>query len=123
MVTKYHAVTRGKRPGLYNSFKEAQQQVIGFPGSQIETCNNLKSAGKHVLNVGRVPDDGIRVFDCAFIEQGSFKPQPSNSFKQEIGLFSSSQRLNRKKRNKAFVDAIHDEIIYHYLPEGLIIGK
>ena len=42
MVKKYHAVTRGKRPGLYNSFEEAQQQVIGFPRSKLKTFPNLK---------------------------------------------------------------------------------
>ncbi|CAN9387335.1 unnamed protein product [Alternaria alternata] len=72
-----------------------------------------------MLNVGRVPDDDIRVFNRAFIKQGSFIPQPSNSFKQEFGLFASSQGLHRKRKNEACVDAIRDEIIYHYLPEGL----
>ncbi|RYN52849.1 hypothetical protein AA0114_g4615 [Alternaria tenuissima] len=60
MVKKYHAVTRGKRPGLYNSFEEAQQQVIGFPGSKVKTFPNLKFAVEHMLDVGRVPDDDIR---------------------------------------------------------------
>ncbi|OWY47743.1 Ribonuclease HI-related protein [Alternaria alternata] len=101
MVKKYHAVTRGKRPGLYNSFEEAQQEVIGFPGSKVKTFPNLKFAVEHMLDVGRVPDDDIRVFNRAFIKQGSFIPQPSNS------------------KNEACVDAIRDEIIYHYLPEGL----
>lgn len=119
MVTKYHAVTRGKRPGLYNSLEDARQQVIDFPGSWVETCDSLKLAAKYMCHVGRVPYDHIRVFNRAFIEQGSFIPQPSNSFKQEIGLFASSQQLTREEEKKARVDAIRDEIIYRYLPEGL----
>lgn len=67
---------------MYNSFEEAQQQVIGFPGSKVKTFPNLKFAVEHMLDVGRVPDDDIRVFNRAFIKQGSFIPQPSNSFKQ-----------------------------------------
>jgi viroplasmin and RNaseH domain-containing protein len=119
MVTKYHAVTQGKRPGLYNSFKEAQQQVIDFPGSRVETFPNLKSAAQYMRHVGHVRYDHIRILNRAFIEQGSFIPQQSNTFKQEFNLFASSQQLTREEEKKARVDAIRDEIIYHYLPEGL----
>lgn len=31
--TKYYVVWRGREPGIYNTWEECQQQVVGFPAA------------------------------------------------------------------------------------------
>lgn len=42
--SKYYVVWVGQNPGIYNSWKECQEQVVGFPDARYKSFKSLKEA-------------------------------------------------------------------------------
>jgi hypothetical protein len=113
-----YAVVRGIRPGVYDDWDEAKKQLQGFSGNDYVECPDQASAVRYLRARG-IP---IRLFHKTFKLQPNFMPNPTASFKQEFQRFASSQQMTDDVRRKARVDAIRDEIIQYFLPEGVRIS-
>ncbi|AZP03701.1 ribonuclease H1 domain-containing protein [Jeotgalibaca ciconiae] len=44
MASKFYAVKKGRKPGIYHSWPEAQKQVAGFSGAQFKSFTTKKEA-------------------------------------------------------------------------------
>ena len=45
---KLYAVSKGRRPGIYDNWALAEQQVVGFSGSVLKGFNTEKAAEKFI---------------------------------------------------------------------------
>ena len=118
---RYYAVAKGRKPGIYEDWDDAKKQVDGFRGNDCLKCEDRRSAISYLHNSG-IPDDQIRLFRKTFKSQPSFTPNPNASFKHEFNRFASSQQWTGHEKRRARVDAIRDEIIHHFLPDGIRIS-
>jgi hypothetical protein len=117
----YYAVAKGRKLGIYDDWDEAKKQIDKFCGSEYAKFPDRKSAARY-LRMNGIPDDEIRLFRKTFRQQPNFTPNPTSSFKEEFKRFASSQQLPESVARRARVDAIRDEIIRHFLPEGVRIS-
>jgi hypothetical protein len=117
----YYAVAKGRKLGIYDDWDEAKKQIDKFCGSGYAKFPDRKSAARY-LRMNGIPDDEIRLFRKTFRQQPNFTPNPTSSFKEEFKRFASSQQLPVSVARRARVDAIRDEIIQHFLPEGVRIS-
>ncbi len=44
MERKYYSVKAGRKPGIYETWEECKEQVIGFPGAEYKKFSTLKEA-------------------------------------------------------------------------------
>ena len=42
--TRYYAVRRGRKPGIYTSWEEVKEQVLGFEGAQHKSFDSRDAA-------------------------------------------------------------------------------
>jgi len=119
--SRYYAIAKGRKPGIYDDWEEAKKQVDGFRGNDHSKFPDLKSAASYLRNSG-MPDDKIRLFRKTFKQQADFTPNPTAAFKDEFKRFASSQQWTGHEKRRARVDAIRDEIIHHFLPDGIRIS-
>jgi hypothetical protein len=88
--------------------------TVNICAAQQEAITYLRCKG--------IPNDEIRFFRKTFKQEKGFEPNPTASFKQEFNRFASSQRWSNQEKRKARVDLIRDEIIQHFLPDGIRIS-
>ncbi|MED6144055.1 hypothetical protein PIB30_011851 [Stylosanthes scabra] len=50
---KYYAVRKGKNPGIYRSWEEADEQVMGVPGAQHKSFPALEEAMEYMARNSR----------------------------------------------------------------------
>ena len=48
---KYYGVRKGHIPGIYNDWLEAQEQVNGFPGAEVQSFTNKKEAQSYMKSI------------------------------------------------------------------------
>ncbi|API88962.1 MULTISPECIES: ribonuclease H1 domain-containing protein [Marinilactibacillus] len=48
MAKKYYAIKKGKNPGIYTSWAEAQQQVSGFSGAEFKSFSSKNEAENYL---------------------------------------------------------------------------
>jgi hypothetical protein len=118
---QYNAVARGRTPGIYNDWDEAKKQVEGFSSNEYQKFRNRASAVRYLCSSGP-PDDQIRLFRKTFTSQLNFTPNPKVEFKKEFKRLASSQQWTAIEARRARVDAIRDETIRHFLPDGVRIS-
>lgn len=53
MATKYYAVRKGIKPGIYESWGEAEPQVKGFSGAEYKSFKTLSEADIYMLQAGK----------------------------------------------------------------------
>jgi len=75
-VTKYYAVRRGYKPGIYRSWPECQKQVNGYPNAEFKSFFDEQSAANYL---GGVTDKYMELSEVikgpyAFVD-GSFNPE------------------------------------------------
>jgi hypothetical protein len=118
---RYCAVAKGRKIGVFDDWTEAKKQVDNFTGHDYMDFCDLKSAVAYLCEKG-IPEDRVRLFRKAFKHLPTFTPDPTASFNEEFTRFASSQRMNGQQKRKAKIEAIRDEIIQHFLPEGVRIS-
>ncbi|KAF1914979.1 hypothetical protein BDU57DRAFT_520251 [Ampelomyces quisqualis] len=118
---RYYAVAIGRKPGIYNDWEEAKQQMEGYPDSKYQDFADRTFAMDY-LRMSGIPVNNIRLFQKTFRLQNNFVPDPLASFKEEFNRLASSQNWDELYLRKARVDAIRDEIIKHCLPDGIRIS-
>lgn len=47
-MTKYYAVKKGKKPGIYTSWEECNKQVSGFPWCEYKSFNSKSEAQNYM---------------------------------------------------------------------------
>ena len=52
MTTSYYVVKHGRKPGIYNSWNECQQQVSGFSSPVFRKFNTLETAQQFLNSTG-----------------------------------------------------------------------
>jgi len=119
---QYYAVAKGRIPGIYNDWDEAKKQVEGFSCNEYQKFRSRASAVRYLRSRG-LPDGQIRLFRKTFTSQPNFTPNPKAEFKKEFKRLASSQQWTAPQARRARVDAIRDEIIQHFLPDGIRISE
>jgi hypothetical protein len=119
---QYYAVIKGRKPGIYDDWDEARKQVEGFPKNEYVGCSSRKAAIDYLRHHG-IPHDQIRLFRKTFKQEPGFTPNPTASFGVEFKRFANSQRWSEQEKRQARVDAIRDEIIQRFLPDGIRISE
>ncbi len=80
MKGAYYAVHVGREPGIYNTWKEAESQILGYSGARFQKFDNIDDA-THFLKNGNTPasintttlTDQPKFNDCIFVfTDGSF---------------------------------------------------
>ncbi|KAL7774942.1 hypothetical protein CFE70_005857 [Pyrenophora teres f. teres 0-1] len=105
-----------KRSAIYTTREAASEQM-----GNVQMFFDLKSAEIHMRKHGH---SDPRIRKSAFQAAETFTPSPSIPLKQEFEVYASSQSLvGKKARNSTLVTAMYDEIVYHYLPEGLQLDQ
>lgn len=56
MAKKYYAIRRGRKPGIYDNWPQAKEQVEGFKGAEYKGFESLDEA-KSFMDAGRVSKD------------------------------------------------------------------
>lgn len=51
MASKYYAVKKGRKPGIYNTWDECKAQTSGFPGAIFKSFMTLEEAEEFVGNI------------------------------------------------------------------------
>jgi len=121
MAPLYFAVAIGKKPDLYTDWEDAKKQLDGVPGSQCQTFHDLDSAADYMRQNGNYDP---RIHKSAFQRINGFTPSQSIPMREEFKRYAKALRLTIKRdRDSALGTAMHDEIIYHYLPEGLKLNQ
>lgn len=54
MVKKYYAVRKGKNPGIYESWGEAESQVKGYSGAEYKSFKTLDEADSYMSQISQV---------------------------------------------------------------------
>lgn len=49
MANKYYAIKKGKKPGIYTTWSEAQQQVSGFSGAEFKSFSTKTEAESYLI--------------------------------------------------------------------------
>lgn len=88
----------------------------------LRKCESITAASSY-LRDHDVPDSQFRLFRSTFTQLPNFTPNPLASFNNEISHFVSSHQLGREVARKAKFDGICNEIIEHYLPEGVRLDR
>jgi ribonuclease HI len=86
---KYYAVKVGQKPGVYETWKECQQHVTGFKGSQYKSFNNRADAWAYIK--GAMPNS----FET--------KSKPAKSEKRASRLSNFNQAYNAYVSEKALI--------------------
>jgi hypothetical protein len=117
---KYYAVAKGRKPGLYSNWDDAREQVDGFSHATHQKFKTREQAIQFMCIYG-IEESKIRFFKRTFTANATYEPKSSTGFKEEFRNFANSQAWgdDRTQRSKAMVKAIREELIYHYLPEGV----
>ena len=63
-MKRYYAVAEGKNPGIYESLKEAREQVKGFSRPKWKGCNELADAHKFMRAHASLPYSFYRLINC-----------------------------------------------------------
>ncbi|HFI0621660.1 TPA: viroplasmin family protein [Streptococcus suis] len=121
MVKKYYAVRKGAKPGIYETWGEAEQQVKGFSGAEYKSFRTLSEADNYLLHesedqsndpssietmnekinleISELDDDSV----LAFVD-GSFSPK-TNDGKEKYSYGVILLTKNAEYRlYKSFVD-------------------
>lgn len=61
---KYYAVRRGRVPGIYYTWKDAQQQIDNFPGARFKSFYSYEQASQYV----QTKDKWITVSDTSYAD-------------------------------------------------------
>lgn len=114
---KYYAVKVGKKPGIYDTWDEAKENVIGFTGAAYKSFSNLEEA-KAYLN-DDLSDDEI-VGTTAYID-GSYNPA-NGEYSFGAVLFHEGREIRFKKKYPADEYSSHRNVAGEIKGAGFIIN-
>jgi ribonuclease HI len=103
MGKKYYAVYRGRTPGIYNTWKECQEQINGFPYTEYKGFEKLEDA-QEFLKYGR---DGPTSNTNIAINKTTAKQLPvckNSTAKKTIKNVKQNSLINDKEMQKLFND-------------------
>lgn len=70
-LKKYYAIQKGRKPGVYQSWPEAQKQVAGFKGAVFKGFTDLKSAQAFINRKEQLADKvDVNQFDVLLYTDG-----------------------------------------------------
>lgn len=100
MANKFYAVRNGRKTGIFTSWSECQQSIIGFSGAEFKSFLNRSDAERFLLgkeaNQSTEPRDGAAV---AYVD-GSYNIE-TQQFSYGAVIFFNGQTL---EMNEAFSD-------------------
>ncbi|KAF1845572.1 uncharacterized protein K460DRAFT_405826 [Cucurbitaria berberidis CBS 394.84] len=122
---KYYAVANGRKPGLYVTWDGeggAKEQVTRFSNAKFKGFENREAAIHYMCKNGFLQDE-IKSFGMAFKALVNFTPRPTAPFEDEFRRYAASQDLYGPEMRKAKIDAIRDDLIRHFLPNGITVDQ
>ena len=84
MAEKYYAVNIGKNPGIYNTWKECQEQVIGYKGAKFKKFSSYEEALVFINQVDGYSASKAKGAIFMASEDGSSIPNIESMKKNEI---------------------------------------
>lgn len=124
---KYYVVRKGKIPGIYNTWKDCQEQVSGFKGAQFKSFTSKKEADEYMGIVTPKIDEKIGQCIVAWTD-GACSGNGTDNARAGIGVFfgdsdprnvSEKFTLDRPTNQRAEVYAVIR--LLEIVPEGDII--
>lgn len=64
MATKYYAIRKGKKPGIYTNWPEAQKQILGFSHAEYKSFTTKSEAEEflHDTTTTSIPESGLQAY-------------------------------------------------------------
>lgn len=91
---KYYAVKKGKNPGIYESWDETKENVIGFEGAVYKSFSNKDDAEAFLNDLK--PSSELPQTNSAYVD-GSYDPATGNySFGAVLFIDGKEIRFNKK---------------------------
>ena len=94
----YYAVKNGRKPGIYTTWADCQQEIIGFSGAVYKGFETLEEAQEYMKNAGA---NGKRVIPKKVVEEkststGVFGDAELDSMADSL-ILNSDQKKDKKK--------------------------
>lgn len=94
----YYAVKNGRKPGIYNTWADCQQEIIGFSGAVYKGFETLEEAQEYMKNAGA---NGKRVIPKKVVEEkststGVFSDAELDGMIDSL-ILDSDQKKDKKK--------------------------
>ena len=94
----YYAVKNGRKPGIYTTWADCQQEIIGFSGAVYKGFETLEEAQEYMKNAGA---NGKRVIPKKVVEEkststGVFSDAELESMADSL-ILNSDQKKDKKK--------------------------
>lgn len=74
--TKFYAVRKGRKPGIYTSWSEAEKQVKSFSGAEYKSFEKIEDANAYMK--------GLKECECGDIEENTLLAYVDGSYNNEI---------------------------------------
>lgn len=97
---KYYAVVNGKNPGIYTTWKEAKEQVLGFPGAIFKSFHSRVEAEKYLekdpLNNEKVNPQVLPLANKRIVyTDGSYKNEEGGCGGYGIVILDTNGQMHR----------------------------
>lgn len=114
---KYYAVKIGKKPGIYESWDEAKEMVVGFNGAVYKSFSKLEDAKGYMEDKPEeLRESGI----FAYVD-GSYNPA-NGEYSFGAVLFNDGKALSFKKKYEADEFSEHRNVAGEIKGAGFIIN-
>ena len=118
MAKKVYAVLKGRRPGIYHTWTQCQEQIHGFSGAQYKSFPTLAQAAAY-MNGGKSGQDAggeeVRTEAAAYVD---------GSYQAETGKFSCGVVFFHKGIEEHFSQLYDDcELAQMHNVAGEIMGS
>ena len=107
MPKKYYAVKKGRKPGIYSTWPQAQKQVSGYPSAQFKSFQSKTEAEAYISNKNTkessvTPDSLIAYVDGSFDKRKKTYSYGVVLLKNNIVLDELSNAANDPKYAESF---------------------
>lgn len=92
MSKKFYAVKVGRKPGIYESWPEAQNQVSGYKNAEYKSFKNKKEAQAYIGGASETPHDQVQGL-VAYVD-GSFN-KTNKSYSYGVVLLEGGQVVEK----------------------------
>ena len=114
MASKYYAVRKGKRPGIYNSWSECKLQVDGFSGAEYKSFKSEEEAREYIednnseqKNMNNSVQNGDNLVIEAYVD-GSYNSR-TNEFSYGMIVLQNGEELKfAEKYNDKELASMHN---------------
>lgn len=93
MATKFYAVRKGKKPGIYRTWPEAQKQIMGFSGAEFKSFPTEREAQDFITPPEQVEVDWAAADTIEAYVDGSFD-RISNRYSYGVVIVKNGEVLD-----------------------------